>query len=165
MLRASNNAYDYSFYEQQELQTAVETNTKPLNKTKKKQKPKTHLISILFVFGLSILIISRYAYMAEINFNITNLEKEYKKVVKENTDLNVQLMKTINLEALESAALQSLNMQYPDVRNQIVYVNVAEEAKTAVTAGSDFYNASDVQENKYIAYTKAAINNILNVLD
>lgn len=165
MLRANNNAYDYSFYEQQELQPAVETNTKPLPKVNKKQKPKTHFISILFVFGMSILIISRYAYMAEINFNITNLEKEYKKAVKENTDLNVQLMKTINLEALESAALQSLNMQYPDVRNQIVYVNVAEEAKTADSADSDFYNASDVQENKYIAYTKAAINNILNVLD
>ncbi|HWR60497.1 MAG TPA: hypothetical protein VN580_02735, partial [Clostridia bacterium] len=127
--------------------------------------PKTHLISILFVFGMSIFIISRYAYMAEINFNITNLEKEYKKVVKENTDLNVQLMKSINLEALESAAVKDLSMQYPDVQNQIVYVDVTEETQGSDTASSDFFKASDVQENKYIAYTKAAINNILNVLD
>jgi len=165
MLRADNSAYDYSRYEQQELQQVNDPGTKPLKKAKKKEKPKTHLISILFVFGMSIFIISRYAYMAEINFNITNLEKEYKKVVKENTDLNVQLMKSINLEALESAAIKELNMQYPDVQNQIVYVNVTEKAQGSDTAGSDFFKASDVQENRYIAYTKAAINSILNVLD
>ena len=165
MLRADNYAYDYSKYEQTELQQASEPSTKPLKKERKKEKPKTHLVSILFVFGMSLLIISRYAYMAEINFNITSLEKEYKKVVKENTDLNVQLMKSINLEALESAALSKLSMQYPDVQNQIVYVNVEKKAQSAGGENTDFYNVSDVQENKYIAYTKAAINNILNVLD
>ena len=165
MLRADNYAYDYSRYEQPELQQTAEPSAKPLKKPRKKEKPKTHLISILFVFGMSLLIISRYAYMAEISFNITSLEKEYKKVVKENTDLNVQLMKSINLEALESAALSDLSMQYPDVQNQIVYVNVEKKEQSSGDENTDFYNASDVQENKYIAYTKAAINNILNVLD
>ena len=165
MLRADNSAYDYSRYEESELQQVLEPSSKPLKKVKKKAKPKTHFISILFVFGMSIFIISRYAYMAEINFNITNLEKEYKKVVKENTDLNVQLMKSINLEALESAALENLSMQYPDVQNQIAYVNVTKAAQTSDSEDTDFYNISDIQENKYIAYTKAAINNILNVLD
>jgi cell division protein FtsL len=153
MLRADNSAYDYSRYEQLESQQVLEPSAKPLKKVKKKAKPKTHLMSILFVFGLSIFIISRYAYMAEINFNTTNLEKEYTKAVKENTDLNVQLMKSVNLEALEKAALEKLNMQYPDVQNQIAY------------AKDDFYNISDIQENRYIAGTKAVINNILNVLD
>ncbi|HYF82041.1 MAG TPA: hypothetical protein VEB00_03305 [Clostridia bacterium] len=165
MIRADNRAYDYSRYEQLELQQDSEPSAKPLKKVKKKAKPKTHLMSILFVFGLSIFIISRYAYMAEINFNTTNLEKEYTKVVKENTDLNVQLMKSVNLEALEKAALEKLNMQYPDVQNQIAYVNVNNTVQAADNAEHDFYNISDVQENKYIAYTKAAINNILNVLD
>ena len=165
MLRADNRAYDYSRYEQLELQQIQEPIAKPLKKVKRKAKPKTHLMSILFVFGLSIFIISRYAYAAEINFNITNLEKEYKTVVKENTDLNVQLMKSVNLEALEKAALDKLGMQYPDVQNQIIYVNVKTAAQAADDTDSDFYNISDVQENKYIAYTKAVINNILNVLD
>jgi cell division protein FtsB len=165
MLRADNRAYDYNRYEELELQQISEPSSKPQKKVKEKAKPKTHLISILFVFGLSIFIISRYAYIAEINFNITNLEKEYKQVVKENTDLNVQLMKSVNLEALEKAALEKLNMQYPDVQNQIAYVNVKNAAQEAESEDNDFYNISDLQENKYIAYTKAVINNILNVLD
>jgi cell division protein FtsL len=165
MLRADNSAYDYSRYEQLESQQVLEPSTKPLKKFKNKAKPKTHIMSILFVFGLSIFIISRYAYMAEINFNTTNLEKEYTRVVKENTDLNVQLMKSVNLEALEKAALEKLNMQYPDVQNQIAYVNVESAVLTADNTDNDFFNIGDVQENKYIAYTKAVINNILNVLD
>jgi len=165
MLRADNRAYDYSRYEEQELQQITEPSAKPQKKAKKKAKPKTHFMSILFVFGLSIFIISRYAYMAEVNFNITNLEKEYKRVVKENTDLNVQLMKSVNLETLEKAALNDLGMQYPDVQNQIAYVNVIKAAQADDNENNDFYNIRDVQENKYIAYTKAVINNILNVLD
>ncbi|MHB1392277.1 MAG: hypothetical protein ACYCYE_04220 [Clostridia bacterium] len=165
MLRADNRAYDYSRYEQLELQQDSQPSAEPLKKVKKKVKPKTHLMSILFVFGLSIFIISRYAYMAEINFNITNLEKEYTKVVKENTDLNVQLMKSVNLEALENAALEKLSMQYPDVQKQIAYVNVNNSVLSADNTEKDFYKISDIQENKYIAYTKAVINNILNVLD
>jgi cell division protein FtsL len=165
MLRADNTAYDYSRYEQLEMQEVAEPIAKPLKKAKKKVKPKTHFMSILFVFGLSIFIISRYAYMAEINYNITNLEKEYNMVLKENTDLNVQLMKTVSLEALENAAIEELGMQYPDVQNQIAYVNVKESVQAVDNESSDFYNMTDIQENKYIAYTKAVINNILNVLD
>ena len=138
---------------------------KPRKKAQKKAKPKTHLMSILFVFGLSIFIISRYAYIAEINYNITNLQKEYDVAVKENTDLNVQLMKAVNLEALEKTAIEELGMQYPDVRNQIAYVNVKNSVQADDKEDNDFYNINDLQENKYIAYTKAVINNILNVLD
>lgn len=165
MLRADSSAYDYSRYEQLDLQQDLEPTAKPLKKVRKKAKPKTHFMSILFIFGLSIFIISRYAYMAEINFNITNLEKEYIMAVKENTDLNVQLMKCINLEALEKSALENLSMQYPDVQNQIAYVVVPQAEETTDNEKSDYFNINDVQENKYIAYTKAAINNILNVLD
>lgn len=166
MLRADNSAaYDYSRYEQLELQQVSEPIEKPLKKVRKKAKSKTHLMSILFVFGLSIFIISRYAYIAEINYNITNLEKEYDIALKENTDLNVQLMKSISLETLERTALEKLSMQYPDVQNQTVYVNVKKSVQTAENDSNDFYNMNDLQENKYIAYTKAVINNILNVLD
>lgn len=165
MLRADNRAYDYSKYENLEDYPISEPNRQPVRRAKKKAKPKTHLFSILFVFGMSIFIISRYAYMAEINFNINTLEKDYKKSVKENTDLNVQLMKTVNLEALEKAAIEKLNMQYPDVQSQIVYVSVDIPAAASNDADNDFYSIKEVQENKYIAYTKAMINNILSVLE
>ena len=165
MLRADNTAYDYSRYEQLEMEQVREIAASPRKKVHKKEKHKTHLMSILFVFGLSIFIISRYAYMAEINYNIKNLEKEYSALVKENTDLNVQLMKSISLETLEKKAIEELGMQYPDIQNQIAYVNVEMPAQQADNEASDFYNIDDLQENKYIAYTKAVINNILNVLD
>ena len=70
MLRADNTAYDYSRYEQLEMEQVREIAASPRKKVHKKEKHKTHLMSILFVFGLSIFIISRYAYMAEINYNI-----------------------------------------------------------------------------------------------
>ncbi|HOE58068.1 MAG TPA: hypothetical protein PLI20_10800, partial [Bacillota bacterium] len=79
--------------------------------------------------------------------------------------LNVQLMKAVNLEALEKTAIEELGMQYPDVRNQIAYVNVKNSVQADDKEDNDFYNINDLQENKYIAYTKAVINNILNVLD
>lgn len=165
MLRADSSAYDYSRYEQLEMEQVSEPIASPRKKVRKKEKHKTHLMSILFVFGLSIFIISRYAYMAEINYNIKNLEREYSALVKENTDLNVQLMKSISLETLEKKAIEELGMQYPDIHNQIAYVNVEMPAQTDVNEVQDFYNIDDLQENKYIAYTKAVINNILNVLD
>ncbi|MDD3438965.1 MAG: FtsL-like putative cell division protein [Clostridiaceae bacterium] len=165
MLRADNTAYDYSRYEQLEMEQVREIAASPRKKVHKKEKHKTHLMSILFVFGLSIFIISRYAYMAEINYNIKNLEKEYSALVKENTDLNVQLMKSVSLETLEKNAIEELGMQYPDIQNQIAYVNVEIPAQPAGNEARDFYNIDDLQENKYIAYTKAVINNILKVLD
>jgi cell division protein FtsL len=91
MLRADNKAYDYSRYEELESKQVSEPSAKPLKKVKRRAKPKTHFMSILFVFGLSIFIISRYAYMAEINFNITNLEKEYKQVVRKTPTLMCSL--------------------------------------------------------------------------
>jgi len=167
MITADNRAYDYSRYESYEEYQTNEPNQKTSKKvkTQAKPKPKTHLMSILFVFGLSIFIISRYAYIAEVNFNINTLEKEYKKALKENTDLNVQLMKTVNLEALEKAAVEKLGMQYPDVQSQIVYVSVDMPKPVSSEAHDGFYDIKKVQENKYIAYTKAMINNILSVLD
>ncbi|MGI6584640.1 MAG: FtsL-like putative cell division protein [Lutisporaceae bacterium] len=165
MLRADNTAYDYSRYEQLEMEQVREPIVSPRKKVRKKEKHKTHLMSILFIFGLSIFIISRYAYMAEINYNIKSLEKEYSALVKENTDLNVQLMKSVSLETLEKKAIEELGMQYPDIQNQIAYVDVEMPVPSAVNEADDFYNIDDLQENKYIAYTKAVINNILNVLD
>lgn len=165
MLRADNSAYDYSRYEQLEIEQVSEPIASPRKKVRKKEKHKTHLMSILFVFGLSIFIISRYALIAEINYNIKNLEREYTTVVKENNDLNVQLMKSISLETLEKKAIEELGMQYPDIQNQTAYVNVEMPLQSDVSEEHDFYNIDDLQENKYIAYTKAVINNILNVLD
>lgn len=165
MLRAENTAYDYSIYEQMELQQDLKPIEKPQKKVQKKAKPRIHVLNILFIFGVSIFIISRYAYIAEVNYNITRLEKEYNTVLKDNTSLNVQLMKALSLETLEKEAIEKLGMQYPDVQNQIAYINVNKPIPKTADEDNGFCNMKDLQENRYIAYTKAVINNILNVLD
>ncbi len=170
MIRADNSAYDYSKYAyleqlKQEKIHSEQPAVKPVQKPKTAVKPKMHLFSIIFIFSVSVLIISRYAFIAEINFNINSLEKDYQKAVKENTELNVQLMKSVNLETLEKVAVEELNMQYPDVQSQIVYVNIQRNQGAGEVQNSAFYSISDVQENRYIAYTKTVIGNILKVLD
>lgn len=163
MIVADNRAYDYSRHEYTEQLPKQE---KPLPKKNPKRKPKhrVHILNIAFVFAVSIFIIARYAYIAEINFDNKQMDKSIKKAQTENTDLNVQLMKSVNLENLEKVAIEKLHMQYPDVMNQIVYVQVQEPAAVAAV-NSDYHELQDVQENKYLANLKAVIGNLLKILD
>ncbi len=73
-------------------------------------------------------------------------------------------MKSVNLENLEKVAVEKLNMQYPDVMNQIIYVQV-QQIEADVAANNDYHDASDIQENKYLASVKGVIGNVLKVLD
>lgn len=163
MVVADNRAYDYSNHDNVE-QSSQQVKKLPKKNIKKKPKHRVHIINIVFVFAVSIFLISRYAYMAEINFNNKQLDKQIKQAQIENTDLNVQLMKSVNLENLEKVAVEKLNMQYPDVMNQIIYVQV-QQIEADVAANNDYHDASDIQENKYLASVKGVIGNVLKVLD
>ncbi|MDF2533450.1 MAG: hypothetical protein K0Q65_3031, partial [Clostridia bacterium] len=98
------------------------------------------------------------------NFNNKQLDKQIKQIQTENTDLNVQLMKSVNLENLEKVAVEKLHMQYPDIMNQIVYVQV-QQIEAEVAVNSDYHDVADIQENKYLASVKGVIGNVLKVLD
>lgn len=164
MVIADNRAYDYD-YEQYLNQEPIR---KPIHeqrpKMKRKPKQKTHVISIMFVFAICILLIARYAIIAEMNFNIHSLEKDYKNVVKENTDLNVQLMKTVNLDNLEKIALEKLHMQYAD-QSQYAYVKVPSLNANQDGMQKDYYSINEVQENKYIASVKGVLSKAVKLLD
>jgi hypothetical protein len=73
-------------------------------------------------------------------------------------------MKTINLDNLEKVAIEKYGMQYPDILNQIVYVQV-QQIESDVADNSDYHSASDTEENKYLASAKNVIGNILKILD
>ncbi|MDF2873290.1 MAG: cell division protein FtsL [Anaerocolumna sp.] len=163
MVVADNRAYDYNRHEYlEELQH--EEKKLPKKSLKKKPKQRVNIMNIIFVFAVSIFLISRYAYIAEINFSNKQMDKQIKLAQTENTDLNVQLMKSVNLENLEKVAVDKLGMQYPDTMNQIIYVQVQQiEAEVAVS--SDYHGVSDIQENKYLASVKGAIGSVLKVLD
>lgn len=164
MVVADNRAYDYSRHEY--LEQSQQEKKLPKKSIKRKPKPKhnINIMNIIFVFGVSLFLISRYAYIAEINFSNKQLDKEIKKAQTENTDLNVQLMKSVNLDNLEKVAVEKLNMQYPDIMNQIIYVQV-QQVEAEVADNNDYHGVADIQENKYLASVKGAIGSVLKVLD
>lgn len=164
MVVADNRAYDYSRHEYLEQLPQQEKKQLPKKNLKKKPKHGVHILNIAFIFAVSIFIISRYAYVAEINFDNKQLDKQIKQVQTENTDLNVQLMKSVNLDNLEKVAIEKLHMQYPDVLNQIVYIQVQETAPE-VAANSDYHGVEDTKENKYLASVKNVVGNMLKILD
>lgn len=164
MVVADNRAYDYSRHEYLEQLQKPEEKKLPKKNLKKKPKHRVNIMNIIFVFAVSIFLISRYAYIAEINFSNKQIDKEIKQVQTENTDLNVQLMKSVNLENLEKVAVEKLNMQYPDIMNQIIYVQV-QQIDDEVAINNDYHGTSDLQENKYLASVKGVIGNVLKVLD
>ncbi len=168
MVVADNRAYDYS-RDYLNTNTAVNKPEEPIKKQKqspkRKQKPKVHIMSIIMIFSICIFIISRYAYIAELNFSIHKMEKEYKNASKVTSELNVELMKTVNLENLEKVAMKKLHMQYPDVTNQIVYVSVQQPVVERSEGNNSYSGIEDVKENKYLAYAKTAISSIIKVLD
>lgn len=164
MVVADNKAYDYERYEY--LEQYPQQQEKPLPKKNLKKKPKygVQILNIAFIFALSIFVISRYALIAEINFENKQLDKQISQAQTENRDLNVQLMKSINLENLEKLAVERLHMQYPDIMNQITYVQVQKPA-AVLAANSSYHGVEDVQENKYLVSVKSFIGNVLKILD
>ncbi|NLN48387.1 MAG: hypothetical protein GX154_04725 [Clostridiales bacterium] len=163
MVVADNRAYDYSdeylynvpLYEEQK---------KPKSAAKKNKKSKPHILTVMIVFAVSIVMISHYACIAEINYNINRLEKEFKEVEKENSLLSVKLAQAINLQSLEKVALDDLHMQYPG-SEQIVYVNVTKPLPQNDAIDRTFYSKKDVLDNKYIAKVKSLINIFISYLD
>jgi len=164
MLVADNRAYDYSYEEYITDVPLLDEEIKPKTKKAKKAKNKVRVFPIVLVFSLSILMISRYAYIAEINFNINKMEKEYNELLKKNESLKVSLMSTINLQTLEQIAIEELNMQYPDP-DQILYVSAVKPVTIDKGYDDTYYSKEDVEENKYITKAKLLIDSFISLLD
>lgn len=166
MLIADNRAYDYIdeqyIFEKPLYEEKIKQ--KRVVKKAKKQRSKSHISTVVLIFSISILVIARYAYIAEINFNINAMEKELKEVQKENSLLNVKLAQAINLQSLERIALEELDMQYPEPE-QIVYVSVAESIKENAAIDKTYLSKKDVLENKYIAKVKSIISIFISYID
>jgi cell division protein FtsL len=107
---ADNKAYDYERYEYLEQYPQQQEKQLPKKNLKKKPTYGVQILNIGFIFALSIFIISRYALIAEIHFENKQLDKKISQAQTENRDLNVQLMKSINLENLEKLAVKRLGM-------------------------------------------------------
>jgi hypothetical protein len=162
---ADNRAYDYRKRQYLDNIPLEQPKKQPEVKPRKKPKTKNHILSIAFIFAVSILIIARYAYIAELGIAHRNLKAGYKEVQKEQTDLNVLIAKTVNLGELEQTAIGKLGMQYPDVLTQVVYVNITEADAKNHDKYANYHDEIEINENKYIAYVKSVMGSLLKLLD
>jgi len=164
LLVADNRAYDYSRENYIYDVPLFEEDKKPIVKKARKTKSKARILPILLCFSMSIIMISRYAYIAEINFNNSKLDKEYREILKQNDVLNLGLVSTVNLQTLEKIAFEELNMQYPEP-DQISYVTAAAIVAENNADEKAYLSKKDIEENKYLTKAKVLINSFISLLD
>lgn len=123
-----NYAVDYRRYEQN-----TDTNEKP-DKTpgvskKKKVKNKLKIISMVFLmFCIGTLIISRYAFIMNLNNQCKNIKESIAKNQKVGENLRLELLKYYDIKQIEKDATTELGMVRPKNIN-IVYLSFDEQDK------------------------------------
>lgn len=148
-------------------------------KHKPKHKPKTKVntgnrtkssMSIVFLsmalcFGVAILLVMRSVYIAEMNFKIVNLGESYQQAMKVNKELNVKLLKSVNLVTLEDVAISKLKMKYPDVQKGISYLGVDDTKLIDNKDYRGYYNIADVQEKQILVRVREYVGSLTGILN
>jgi len=102
---------------------------------------------ILLLFSLGLIVMYRYALIAEINFKISSKEKQYEELKNENSRLKVAIENETNLSKITQVAQNELGMQKPD-KYQIVYIEVP---KTSFTVTSEQYKDNAGKASTFLA--------------
>lgn len=112
-------------------------NSNEVLKEKKKYKQnkigKSRIVIVLLVlFAMTFAIMARYALIMDLNYEISELEKEYTALQNENSRLAIKLEKQTNLDEIRTIAQDELNMATP-VKSQKVYVKIPKNDYTVVS--------------------------------
>lgn len=83
---------------------------------------KISLLCIV-VFGFSMILMSRYAYINELEREILKAENKYETLSSENITREAQLKQSIDIDEVEKIATERLGMVKPG-KNQIVHIDV-----------------------------------------
>ena len=102
---------------------------------------------ILLLFSLGLIVMYRYALIAEINFKISSKERQYEELRNENSRLKVAIENETNLSKITQVAQNELGMQKPD-KYQIVYIEVP---KTSFTVTSEQYKDNAGKASTFLA--------------
>jgi len=105
------------------------------------------VVGILLLFSLGLIVMYRYALIAEINSKISSKEKQYEELKNENSRLKVAIENETNLSKITQVAQNELGMQKPD-KYQIVYIEVP---KTSFTVTSEQYKDNDGKASTFLA--------------
>lgn len=136
-----SNAYKYNDYDNNEDYVSGEKRSRrDYIKNKKRRGYKrvlnektVHSFKIYFAiftfFIFSISILSSYAINIEQKIQIAELKKEYKEIQGNNTYLQTELTKNIDLEVVKKVATEDLGMSKP-AKHQVVYINVPKQSYT-----------------------------------
>lgn len=84
------------------------------------------LVVGLICFGLSMFTIQRFAYLNEIDQEITKIEKQLFLVEASNKQKTLKMEESMDLKKLEEVATSQLGMTKPS-KNQVVYVEVTNQ--------------------------------------
>ncbi|MGF7058804.1 hypothetical protein [Brassicibacter mesophilus] len=101
---------------------------KPLRKNKKNTKSNTAIKVKLFASALMLLcvclsVLLRYAYITQIKFDVSQLDREITNLQSEKQDLLLELDKIKESGMIEFEAQSKLGMVYPS-DEQVVYVSL-----------------------------------------
>jgi len=114
---------------------------------------------ILLIFTLGLILMYRYAQIADINFKISSKERQYEELRNENSRLKVAIENATNLSKITQIAQEELGMQKPD-KYQIVYIEVP---KTSFTVTSEQYKEDVEKDTTFLAKLVNKIEMFLNL--
>lgn len=85
----------------------------------------------MIVFGFSMILMSRYAYINELEREILIASGKYESLSSENITREAQLKQSVDIDEVEQIATEKLGMVKPG-KNQIVHINVPVKDSSAL---------------------------------
>lgn len=130
-------AYDYVgeriYYEPRRKNNIEKKKKLKRNKIRVVNEKTVHSFRVYFtafaVFAFAIFIIGTNAFVTEQKSQISQLKEELKQIEEDNTYIQTELTKNIDLKEVEKQASVKLGMQKP-AQYQIVYIDVPEQSYT-----------------------------------
>lgn len=139
MPTANAVAHDYQYEE--DPQKAVQKAHK--NGAKKRSSLAQYIPTLLVVFLLGFVLVTQYAYIQNLGYQVTQSKEELKTVQEQNEKLKKQITALGELQTVESIAINNMGMRKPTA-NEIIYLS----AEPAVAAEQPATNTVDETVDK-----------------
>lgn len=117
---------------------------------KSKKKAKSHrkikiksVGCILVVFFMFLAVITRYAQITELNYQLNKTNKQYVTLKNENSRLKAEIDNQTDLNKIRELAESRIGMHKPD-KYQIVYIKVPKNDFTKVIKDTNSQGSSDL---------------------
>lgn len=164
----------YSYDDSIKLNEGIQTNTKRVEKTKKKSNNLFIKISVMFwvllISSSLIFILLRYTAITEAEYKVHSLNKQIKELENHLQDKKVEYDSLTRSDLIEEAALNQLKMQYPQYEQMVFLdINNTSDLDLIVLEQNTYTNeqSHEVQnkDKKLFRYFKASIQKIYSLLD